>query len=243
MQQKFDYSKVWTLTQTQIAAHREAIAAVAGAFLFLPDWVSRLFAGNVHVSDAKTIADILDAYQDNLTSNLPLLLPTSLLNLFGAVVLYVLLLRKELPSVGAALKHGLLLLPFYFLLQLIGGFATLGGFLLLIIPGFYLTGRLAPLAAVTVAETERGLSGILSRTWELTLGKGWAVFFLILFMILAASLGILVVGMIVGIACRVIAGPNGVPLIETGVDAALGAMITTVMISLYVAIYRTLTSD
>ena len=45
------------------------------------------------------------------------------------------------------------------------------------------------------------------------------------------------------VACRLLAGAEGVPFIETGVDAALGSVIATLMVSLSVAIYRNLAAD
>lgn len=243
MQRKFDYSSVWADTQALLSAHREAIAAVAGVFLFLPDWASRLFIGKIAPSDATTPFEKIAEYQDFIASNWTILVPTGLLNLFGAVAVYTLLLRKDLASVGLALKHSLILLPIYFLVQLGGSLFTIAGFFVLILPGFYVVGRLAPLAAVTVAETDRGLSGIFSRAWQLTQGNGWAVFLLVFLVSLAAAIAVFVIGLIIALACRITFGAEGLPLLEHGVDAFLGAVTTTVMVSLSVAIYRALSSD
>ena len=135
------------------------------------------------------------------------------------------------------------LLPFYFIVQLAGGLITLAGFLALLLPGLYLAGRLTPLGAVAVAETERGFSGTIVRAWDLTRGNGWSIFFLTLVVALVASLTAMIIGLFVGLACRLLAGAEGVPFIETGVDAALGAVIATLMVSLSVAIYRNLAAD
>jgi uncharacterized membrane protein len=166
-----------------------------------------------------------------------------LLSFFGAVAIYVLLTRKDLATIGSALGKALTLLPFYVLVQLAGGLITLAGFLALIVPGMYLSGRLTPLGTVAIAETERGFSGIISRTWDLTRGNGWSIFFLSLVVALVASVTAMIVGLMVGLACRLLAGPDGVPFVETGVDAALGAVIATLMVSLSVAIYRNLAAD
>ena len=243
MNHKLDYSSVWKETQTQLASHREGVAAIAGAFLFLPDWVARLFSGQPDLEGIKTPAAMMAAFQDFYAENWPLLLPTGLITLFGAAAIYILLTRQDMPTVGAALRQALILLPFYFLMQLIGGFATLVGVLLLILPGLYLAGRLTPLAPLTVAETERGVSGIIARSWELSRGNGWSIFLLTFVVALTASLAAMVIGVLIGVVCRLIAGPDGVAIVETGVDAALGAAIATIMISLSVAIYRHLSAD
>lgn len=243
MNHKLDYSSVWKETQTQLASHREGVAAIAGAFLFLPDWVARLFSGQPDLEGIKTPAALMAAFQDFYAENWPLLLPTGLITLFGAAAIYIVLTRQDMPTVGAALRQALILLPFYFLMQLIGGFATLFGVLLLILPGLYLAGRLTPLAPLTVAETERGVSGIIARSWELSRGNGWSIFLLTFVVALTASLAAMVIGVLIGVVCRLIAGPDGVAIVETGVDAALGAAIATIMISLSVAIYRHLSAD
>jgi hypothetical protein len=240
---KLDYSSVWKQTQTQLASHREGVAAIAGAFLFLPDWVARLFSGQPDLEGVKTPAAMMAAFQDFYAENWPLLLPAGLISLFGATAIYILLTRKDMPTIGAVLRQALILLPFYFLIQLIGGFATLFGVLLLILPGLYLAGRLTPLAPVTAAEAERGVSGIIARSWELSRGNGWSIFFLTLVVALVASLTAMVIGVLIGLVCRLTAGPEGIAIIETGVDAALGAAIATIMISLSVAIYRDLSVD
>lgn len=243
VQRKFDYSAVWNDTQTQLATHREAVGAVAALFLFVPDWASRLFAGQADLEGASSGGAILTAFRDYYIANWEILLPMGLLSFFGAVAIYVLLIRQDQATVGKALATALALLPFYFIVQLAGGLATLGGFLLLIVPGMYLAGRLTPLGPVAVAETERGFSGVIARAWDLSRGHGWAIFFLTLIVALVASLTAMIIGLLVGLASRLIAGPEGIPLLETGIDAALGAAIATLMVSLSVAVFRSLATD
>lgn len=243
MDRTLDYSSVWHDTKAQLAAHREGVGAVAGLFLFLPDWIVRLFAGQPDLAGATTPAQIFGAFQSFYFENWQLLLPTGLLGFFGTVAIYVLLTRDDLTTIGAALGRALALLPFYFIVQFAGGLILLGGFLLLLLPGIYLSGRLTPLGAITVAETGRGFTGIFARAWELTRGNGWSVFFLTLVVALVASLTAMIAGLLVGLLCRLLAGPDGVPFIETGVEAVLGAVIATLMISLTVAIYRHLSAQ
>jgi hypothetical protein len=237
---KLDYSLTWQAAKAQLMVHREGAGAIAALFLFLPDWIARLFAGQPDMEGVTTPNGWIAAFQAYYSEHWTLLLPTGLLSFFGAVALYVLLTRNDLPTVGSALGKAVALLPYYFIVQLAGGLVTLGGLLLLILPGLYLAGRLTPLGAVSVAETERGLAGALSRAWELTRGNGWATLLLTFVVALVASLTALIIGLLVGLLCRLIAGAEGVPLVETGVDAALGAGITTLMLSLSVAIYRQL---
>ena len=205
--------------------------------------MSRQFEGNPDLVDASVTEERLAAFQVYYAENWLTLLATGGLSFFGAVAIYVLLTRRDLATIGSALGKALALLPFYFIVQLAGGLITLAGFLALILPGMYFAGRLTPLGAVAVAETERGFSGTIARAWDLTRGNGWSIFFLTLVVALVASLTAMIVGLMVGLACRLLAGAEGVPFIETGVDAALGAVIATLMVSLSVAIYRNLAAD
>jgi hypothetical protein len=243
MVRTLDYSAVWNDTKALFSAHREGLGAIAGLFLFLPDWASQLFAGKPDLEGAKSVPDVVAAYQQFASDNWFILLPSSLISLFGGVAIYALLTRKDLPTIGGTLGLALRLLPLYFISHLAGGFATFAGILLLIIPGIYLSGRLTPLGAVLVGEPDRSLSGVFSRTWDLTRNNGWAVFFLTLVVALVASLTVLIVGLFVGLAARLAGGPEGVPFLETGISAALGAGVTTLMIVLGVAIYRHLAAQ
>jgi hypothetical protein len=240
---KLDYSATWNDTKALLRAHRDGVLAISALFLFLPDWVARLFAGQPDLEGVKSPSQMLDVFQAFYAEHWPLLLPICLLGFFGAVALYVLLTRKDMPTVGAALGKALAFLPFYFIVQLAGGLLTFGAMLLLILPGLYIAGRLTPLAAVTVTESERGFTGVIARAWELTRYNGWAIFFFTIIVALIASLTAMVAGLIVGIVCRLIAGAAGVPFVETGVDAAFGAMVATLMLALSVGIYQRLAAQ
>jgi len=79
MNRKLDYSSVWKTTQSQLNAHREGVGAISGLFLFLPDWIARLFAGQPDLQGASTPAQMLLAFQDFYFENWSVLLPTGLL--------------------------------------------------------------------------------------------------------------------------------------------------------------------
>ncbi|MGL5840068.1 MAG: hypothetical protein ACRCY3_16365 [Sphingorhabdus sp.] len=243
MTRKIDYSQTWAVTLTLLRTHRDGVVAIAALFVFLPDWIGRLFAGQPDMEGVTTFAAYLEAFQSYYAENWPLLLATGLLGFFGGVALYVLLARKDIPTIGAVLAKALAFLPFYFIVQLAGSAMTVLGFISFIVPGLYVAGRLMPLGVVTISESERGFSGVLSRTWGMSKGNGWAIFFLTLIVAFIASLTAIIVGLMVGLVCRLIAGSNGIPFIETGVDAALATAVTVLILALSVAVYRMLGSD
>jgi hypothetical protein len=54
-----DYSAVWADTTDMLRKHREAIVAIAGLLILVPNWASGFFAGQPDVEGVKTVADIL----------------------------------------------------------------------------------------------------------------------------------------------------------------------------------------
>ena len=243
MTRKLDFSVTWAGTRALLDAHKEGLTAFAGLLLFLPDWAGRLFAGEPDMEGVSTPAAMLGAIQDYYASNWAILLPTGLVSFFGAVAIYVLLVRRDVPTNGAALGRALALLPFYFVVQLVGGLITFAAMLLLIVPALYVSGRFSVLGAVAIGESERGLTGSISRAWDLTSGNGWAAFGLVLIVALVSGLIAAVTGLMVGLFCRLIVGPEGIPFVETGIDAAFGAAISTIMLALSVSIYRQLSAQ
>ena len=100
------------------------------------------------------------------------------------------LARGEHPSVGAALRDGVRVLPFVSVAVVLYTLATLLGFLALIIPGFFLGIALyfAPQAAVV--DDARGLD-TLRRSWKLVKRSWWRTFgILIVLAILSALLAL-----------------------------------------------------
>jgi hypothetical protein len=138
---------------------------------------------------------------------------------------------------------GLMLLPFYFLLSLLSSLILSVGFILLIVPGLYLIGRVMPAAPVMVAENIRNPVTAISRSFALTEGKGWAVFGLVLIVWIVGVVLIGVTDSIVGIALAMVAGRDLGTLVTTIVSSVLGCGFTILMVMLCAAIYRALTGN
>ncbi|ETB63951.1 TPA: hypothetical protein DIC38_01535 [Candidatus Nomurabacteria bacterium] len=52
----------------------------------------------------------------------------------------------------------------------------LGGFILLIVPGFYFMGRLLFAVYISIEEPEKGARYAVKKSWEMTRGNGWRLF-------------------------------------------------------------------
>ena len=225
MARTLDYSAVWADTTDMLRQHREAIVAIAGLLILVPNWASGFFVGQPDVEGVKTVADIFAAQGDHLLANWPVLLPLGLISVFGSIAVLTLFLRPELPRIGDALMFALKLFPVYLLVSILTGILTSLGAFAFLIGLLYIAGRLLPVLPIVVAETDKGIGiwGSIARGWELTRGLGWKCFLLFF--------------MIVGIICA-LAGPEGVPLVQTFVSALTGSVLGVIILALEAAVYR-----
>jgi hypothetical protein len=244
MADRLDFSATWADATGLLRAHSEGLGAIAGLFLFMPDWASRMLVTPSAAMEAPAnFTQLALSMQEQFATYWYILIPVLLLKLFGAVALYVLLTRRDLPSIGAALRMALPILPFYVLAEIAVGLLTGFGFVLLILPGLYLIGRFAPLGPVVVAERTRDPLGAIGRAWDMTRNKGWAIFFLLFVVAIILVILSFVIEMLVGLPSKLFAGPEGIPLLQNGVAALLATFLTLVTTALTVAIYRQLSGS
>jgi hypothetical protein len=240
MPKKLDYRSVGADARDLLKTHSEPIIAIAGFFIFMVNWLSANLLPEIAVGNVGDIATTIAALRDFFDANWQILLPTILTTMFGGLAVYVLLVGPKVAKVGDALTGALALFIPYVLASVLVGWATFAGFMLLLLPGLYLTGRLALLPAVIAGEPGLGIAGSIRRSWEMSRDCGWAILILMLFVAIIIRLVSGVVGSIIGLISRSIAGDGGVPLLETGFAAAFVSIEAVVYVVLIVAIYRQL---
>jgi hypothetical protein len=238
MQRTLDFSAVWSDTTDMLQQHREAIIAMAGLLMFVPNWAAGFFVGQADVEGLASMSDILAAQGQHMIDNMMILIPLSLVSFFGGIAVLTLLLRTEMARVSDALAFAVKLLPVYFLVSILTGILTGLGVLALFIGMLYLAGRLMPVGPVVVAEPGTGILGSIGRGWELTRGLGWKCFALFMIVFLVAYISIMVTNLIIGTICALIAGPDGVPLIETLFSAMTETGLSLVILTLQASLYR-----
>jgi hypothetical protein len=114
------------------------------------------------------------------------------------------------------------------------------GILLLIVPGLYLFGRLAPFSAVLAAENRRNPLDAIQRTFDLTKGHGWGILGLVFVVAIVAGIAVSVADTLFGLIFVLAAGQELGRTLTAVVASALGAALTTLLVMLYAAIYRAL---
>lgn len=238
---KISFSAVWDDTARMLRANAALFIAVAGVFLFLPALVSGYLAPEPAAGkDGVTIA----AMADYISRNWLLLLIVNLIGFVGNLALLILALDEGRPTVGGAIKAAFILLPAYFLASLLSGMMIGVGMLLLILPGLYLMGRLAPVGPVLVGEGRRNPIDVIRRTLGLTKGNGWAILALILIVVItfwiASFAATAVFGSIFLLLDRA-AGAGGLgAFLLLLLNAVIGAAFNTVLMVLLAALYRRL---
>lgn len=235
----FSYSAVWNDTVALLKRHGGLIGAVAGVFIFLP----LLLTGYLLPTPASE-TDPFGALSVYYGEVWPWLLLSSVVNALGAIAIYRLIFTGPNVTVGQAIGGAAALLPFYFLLSIISSFAIGVGFLLFIVPGIYLIGRLLVSGPAMVAENRRNPLDALGESWRLTAGKGWAVAGLIIVVALAGFIAAFVATAIPGTIVVLAAGRDGIgQLLLALLTAAANTGLYMVLIVLLAAIYRALRGE
>lgn len=233
---KISYSAVWDDTLRLLRENGGLMAAVAGVFLFLPALLIAQFVPPPETTDPnRMFRDLLEYYREAL----PWLALSGLVAMVGGAAILRLALVAG-TSVASAIVFGAMLLPFYFLLSFLSALIFAAGLILLIVPGLYLIGRLAPAAPIIVAENRRNPIAVIGRAFEITRGQGWAVFGLILMVAIVGMIATGVAAMLFGTLFLLAAGQDIGRLLVAVVESGLNAAFTTILLTLYAAIYRAL---
>jgi hypothetical protein len=233
---KFSYSEVWEDTIALLRAHGTLMVAIAGAFAFLPTLLLDFFLP----PPAPSPGDASEAFQmivDYYRGNALWFLLDWLLTMVATLAIQRLVLARD-TTVSAAIGTGAAVLPFYLLASLIGGLIIGFGLFLLILPGLYLMARLTVVGPVLVAEPRRNPIDVISRSFQLTRNRGWAILGLLVLIFVAGVIVMRVAIMLFGIVFSLLAGDALERLLMAIVTSAVGAAFTVLMAVVYAAIYR-----
>lgn len=240
MQQKLEYGAVWREARKLFAAHSEAIVAIAGFFIFMAAWISAYILPPLLLADMDDMQGSIRQISNYFEGNWHILVPNMLISMFGSLILYVLLAGRGLAKVGDALSGAAIIFLPYLAASILVGWATFAGFLMFIIPGLYLTGRLALLPAVMTQYPDLNIMGAVRQTWQTSKGATWAILILMLFVAVVVRL---LSGIVMSIAVGVttgIAGEGGVPIIEAAVTGIFATLEAVAFVLLIVSIHRQL---
>lgn len=237
---KLDYMVCWNDAMAMLGANKEAVAAIAGVFLFLPSLLWAYFVGEPPIEGLTDPEEIQAAQFAFLADNAFGLMLSNLVVGFGSLSLYVLLAPNRRDTVGDVLKAALALFLFFLIANIIVAFGMLLGFILFIIPGLYLLGRFSLVPMVIADQEERNPVEAIKKNWELTKGNGWSILLFLVMIILVGGITVLVAGLVVGLIVGLASGGAGWPFFESLFTSALGAAFQVILIAVIAAIYRQL---
>ena len=117
-------------------------------------------------------------------------------------------------EIGESYRFGLARFWSIVLVSVLSALAIVGGFILLIVPGFIVLAHLACTMSALVIEGRRGRSA-LGRSWDLVRGFGWPVFGIII-----------IAGLATGIVSSVLTAPFGDNWAARSLAASIASTIT-----------------
>ena len=234
---KFDMGAAWDDAVVLLRSHLPLTGTIAAVFLFLPTlFVSWLGPVTPEPPAGATVEQIVALFQTSMREMLPYQLAVAIVSAVGGIAILRLWLARTGTSVGDALGFAAMLVPTMIVVQILLGLALGIGFLLLIVPGLYLWGRLALVSPAIADSGIRNPIAALQESWQLTRGNGWRLF-LFLFLV---TIVIFIVAMILGGILVAVAGAAGdgvgrllTGLVEGGVTGAGGLVSLAVTAAAY----------
>lgn len=256
---KFDMSEAWRDAVAMMTANREVLLVVAGIFFLLPSMALSLSMAEFQ----ETIMADPEAAQAQLYALYAnwwwLLIIVLLAQVVGYLALLALLRDSSRPTVGEALKAGLVgLLPAVgtYILLVVGlsivlgtliGVATLAGSsalvaiatILAFVLGIYACVKLSLAGPVIAIDKVLNPVRVLMRSWRLTKGNSFRLFvFYALLVVVYIILSVLLAA-VVG-ALTLVLGPDTALTVNGVVSGLLSAAATVVFVAVVAAVHRQL---
>jgi hypothetical protein len=229
----------WADTVKLTRTHWAALIAIAGVFNFLPTLLVNHF---YPMPEPPADGDFQARFQlmvDYYRANSLVVILQSFVVMAGSAAMLRLVFARG-GTVGSALLFAITLLPVYSILIVLTNLAVGFGFVLLVVPGLYIWGRLLPAAPAMVAEERRNPIDALKRGFELSEGHGWLIVGLYLLVMIPGTILVLVTSQLSGILFILVAGQELGMLLGMIVLCAVSALVATILTMLTAAIYRAL---
>lgn len=241
MTKRLDMMAAWTDTMAMLRSHIELVVAISGMFFLLPGAVfGWLMLPDAPLPVPETPDERWAQFAKMISDNWPYMIGNAVCTAIGTVALLALILDRARPTVGQAIGIGVVMLPVYLLLTILQGAIMFAGFMLFILPGFYLAARLAAIAPVLVAEKRRNPFEVIARSFAVTRGNGWRVLLFMMVIVVTGLVVDLVLTQIVGIVAMLAIGGTVAKFIILLVDVTVLAALSSILVYAVAAIYRAL---
>ena len=238
-----DFTAAWNDAMALLKANAELAIILIGLFSLVPLLAVNLFMPQPEILPDQDPNEALALLGEWFSQNWYWFVGVFLTGAIGNMSLMIVIMHENRPTVGAALKMAVALLPIVFVVHLIAGVAFTFGILLLILPGIYLAIKFLLVSVVIAAEPERSPVAILQRSWRLTRGNSLRIFGFFLIIIIVAFVATLVANLIVGVPAALLLPDNLAQAITSVVSLMLQVGLNVVLMFVTIAIYRQLSAD
>ncbi|MGB5484406.1 hypothetical protein [Parasphingorhabdus sp.] len=238
---KLNYMQCWNGAMALLGAHKEAILAIAGVFLFLPTFLFAQFVAQPILTGDEDLNGLLAVYTPYLNENALAIMASNFVISFGGLAIYLTLAPSRNTTVADDLITALKAFLIYLIANLLTGLLVLPGLFLFVLPGAYIWARLV-LAPVVIADRgERNPVGAIKKSWSLTQNNGFSILLFILIIAVTGTITIGAVQAVVGIIVGLATGGAGWPFIENLVASLTGTAFQLVLAVIIMSVYLELT--
>lgn len=259
---KFDMGQAWSQATGTLAANRDLVTIVAGVFFFLPYLALVLMVPDLSSElpaqaggDPEAMFDAMMALYARIW---PYLLIVAILQGIGSLSLLALLRDSTRPTLGEAIKLGLIAFLPYVGAQLMVGAgvglvaavlaggaaainAALGALVLLVVlvAAIYVMVKLSLVMPVVAIERIYSPIAAISRSWRLTKGNSLRLFLFYFLIMIAGMIVILVIQMVLGLVFALF-GAEGQAIGNGVVSSLLNAAWATIFLAVLAATHHQL---
>lgn len=237
----FDMGEAWKQVVAMFKGNREILLTVGGLFFFLPTLAFSLYAGlPPEPTPGATPQQFFPMFMEYYRQVAPALFIASIISMIGNLALWRLLLAPGGTSLGGALGTAAALFLSYLAASFLSGIALMIGFLLLIIPGLYLAGRLSLIGPVMAANDVKNPITAIQDSWNYTRNNGWAILGFMIVVGLVGGVAMMISGAIFGALFALILPASVANVANQVVQAFLSAGLSLIMLLVVTSIYRQL---
>ena len=238
---KLNYMQCWNGAMALLGAHKEAILAISGVFIFLPTLLFAQYVVPPVINGDEDMNALVAIYSAYFNENAFSILASNLATSFGGLAIYFALAPSRHSTVAEDLIAALKIFVIYLLANLLIALVSLPGFLLFIVPGLYLTCRFIVVPVVLADQGERNPVELLKRSWSVTRNNGFSILLFILIIAVVGTITIGVLEAVTGVIAGLATAGTGWPFVENLVAALTGTAFQLVLTAVIVSIYIELT--
>ena len=257
---RFDSNRAWLDASGIVSANRDTLIALAGVFVVLPAFALAVLNPPPEPpkgADMNAVLELLGAY---FRQAWPGYLLVGLINTIGTMAMLALFGHASRPTVGQAIKQGLITAPVAILVQIIQGFLITGaimlpatllglsgsqgiaalGILIGIGLAIYLAVRLCLSNAVIAIDGLRNPIAALQRSLLLTKANAGRLLIFFVLLVLAFVISVQLLQIVIGLLAEMLAGGEAAVMISALTGAILSAAMTVYLLAATAASHRQL---